>query len=392
MPRPLLKLLIAALAGGALAGAAIGTTTGAFSGQAANSGNTFQAAASFGSCSSPGTQTLTPSKDAYLDQGSSSSNFGTSPYLATKSYYKTSGANAGPKNIRSLVHYNLPTVPSGCVVSSAFLRVNAWSAASGRTIQAYRAAASWTETGVTWSNQPATTGTAVTASSATGWMQWEVTSHVSAMYSGSNDGFLVRDSVEDSTSDKTLAQDSREGSKPPELIVRFAAAACATPTSTTVNADKDVILSEGFPTSNFGTLTYSRIRSQSANDARTAVNFALPTLGSNCEVMDAKLRGYAYTVAAGRTLEAHRLAASWTETGITWGNQPATTGTPVSVPSPSAAGWLEWSVTSHVQAMYQGSADGWVLRDSVEDAGTAVVQELYAREAGLPPQLQLLIG
>ena len=83
----------------------------------------------------------------------------------------------------------------------------------------FRAGAAWTETGVTWNTQPATAGTAVTASSGTGWLTWGVTDHVSAMYSGSNYGFIVRDSVESSSIQRIQEYSSREGANRPELVI-----------------------------------------------------------------------------------------------------------------------------------------------------------------------------
>jgi hypothetical protein len=55
------------------------------------------------------------------------------------------------------VHFALSAVPAGCRVTDTTLRLNASAAATGRTLQAIRLAAPWTEGGVKWSNQPRTT-------------------------------------------------------------------------------------------------------------------------------------------------------------------------------------------------------------------------------------------
>ncbi len=53
------------------------------------------------------------------------------------------------------------------------------------------------EGGVTWNNQPSTTGTAVTTGSGSGYRSWNVTSQVQAIFStGANHGFLIRDANE----------------------------------------------------------------------------------------------------------------------------------------------------------------------------------------------------
>jgi hypothetical protein len=174
--------------------------------------NTFTTAASFG-CSLPGTQTVTASRDSWVWEASPTFNDG-----AGTSLYVNSRAGS---NMRVLVGFSLPAVPAGCSVTAATLRLNASASAAGRTLQAFRGGAAWTETGVTWANQPATAGTPATAASALGWVGWTVTAQVQAMYSGANDGFLVRDSVEGNASDLTQQYSSREGPNPPQLVLTF---------------------------------------------------------------------------------------------------------------------------------------------------------------------------
>lgn len=136
------------------------------------------------------TTTVAANADAWVDQGSPSSNEGDDSNLKVMS---KSGAN-----LRALVRFNLPTtVPEGCQVESATLRLYAGSFRTGRTVQALSVNAPWTENGVTWANQPATTGSAATTSSGSGYRQWDVTSQVQAAFdAGANHGFLIRDAVE----------------------------------------------------------------------------------------------------------------------------------------------------------------------------------------------------
>jgi hypothetical protein len=171
-----------------------------------------------GSCANPGSQTVQPTADAYVDQASPSSNFGTSSDLFVTS-------KSGSANRRTLVRFNLPAVPSGCSVTGASLNLYSTSAVTGRTIGAYRAGGSWTETGVTWNNAPAPTGAGVTGPSGTGWRTWDVTSQVQAMYSpGPNDGFVIRDESEGDPASPEQKYQSRDGTpdgQDPELVVTF---------------------------------------------------------------------------------------------------------------------------------------------------------------------------
>ena len=120
------------------------------------------------------------------------------------------------------MRFALPPVPAGCTVIEATPRLNAASATNGRTLRAIPLAAPWTESTVSWSNQPATTGTAAPTASGTGWRQWLVTEQVKAMYTGANHGFLIRDANE-GPGNAAQSFGSREGSggTAPQLVVTF---------------------------------------------------------------------------------------------------------------------------------------------------------------------------
>jgi hypothetical protein len=203
-----LAALAALPAGEALSGAS-------FSDQTQNPSNTFTAAASF--CSGPGSQTVAASADTYVSQASPTQNFGTASDLFVQS-------KNGNQNRRTLVRFNLPSIPAGCKVTSSELRLFGTATVSGRTIDAYRANAAWTETGVTWNNQPATIGSPTSTSSGTGWRTWSVTQQVFDMYAGANQGFVVRDSSEDSPASPEQKYQAREGtpdSQDPQLVVTW---------------------------------------------------------------------------------------------------------------------------------------------------------------------------
>jgi large repetitive protein len=192
---------------------ALGATTSAFSGQTSNAANTFQAAASF--CSSPGTQTASANADSWIDQNSSSSNFGTDAILKVRS-------QSGNNNMRALVRFALPAAPSGCSVILATLRLYAGSSTAGRTLQALEVSGAWTESGLTWSNQPGTTGLPATTVSGAGWREWLVTTHVQSMYAASNHGFLIRDAFEDgSGAEQQLHSREKAPDNPPQLVITF---------------------------------------------------------------------------------------------------------------------------------------------------------------------------
>jgi hypothetical protein len=96
---------------------------------------------------------------------------------------------------------------------------------------------------------------------------------------------------------------------------------------------------------------------------------------------------YASSYKDGRTLRAIPLGAAWTESGVTWNNQPLASGTAAS--TTSGFGWREWTVTSQVLAMYApGANHGFQIRDAAENGG-GLDQAFHSREKGTdnPPQL-----
>ena len=166
--------------------------------------------------------------------------------------------------------------------------------------------------------------------------------------------------------------------------------ACTTST-VTVGADADTWLLQSASGTNFGTDSILKVEAKSGNNARALVRFNLPAIPAGCQVTNVQLRMFAGSAVNGRTLQALRVNAAWTEGGVNWGNQPATTGSAAT--TPSGAGWREWSVTAQVQAMYGGQNHGFLIRDATEGGGGSQ-QSLHSREKAPdnPPQLVITFG
>jgi large repetitive protein len=165
-------------------------------------------------CSTPGTVTLGANADSWILQSSASSNYGQDSVLKVDT---KSGGNA-----RALVRFNLPAIPSGCQVTDAKLRLYASSYKTGRTLQAIPLAAAWTEANVRWNNQPATTGTATTTASGSGYREWAVTAHVGGAYANGNFGWLIRDNAENGGGLEQGFHSREKGTdNPPRLVITF---------------------------------------------------------------------------------------------------------------------------------------------------------------------------
>jgi site-specific recombinase XerC len=162
--------------------------------------------------------TLTASGDAWIDQNSASNNFGTDSILRVQA--------KGGNNFRALVRFAMPSsMPPGCIIGSATLRMYAASAASGRTLQALQLAGIWAEDAVTWSNQPPMAGATATTDSGSGWRTWNVAPQVQAMYdTGTIQGFLIRDATEEQDGGEQQFHGREKGSELPTLAIQFAQA------------------------------------------------------------------------------------------------------------------------------------------------------------------------
>ena len=159
------------------------------------------------------------------------------------------------------------------------------------------------------------------------------------------------------------------------------------------SADIDAYVDEGSPATNFGTGTSMTVSSKAtlvlAANQRIYVRFDLSncvhTPPSTATVMTASLRLYATALPSScRTYDVFRNTSSWTETGITWNNQPGgssinspasggrtsaiTAGTSGGCTYSSAGAYVAWDVTADVAAFVSGSAtnDGWEIRDDSE--------------------------
>jgi len=185
--------------------------------------------------------TITPSSgDTYISQLQPDTNFGT--LLSLLVYSATAPP---PANVRSLVKFDLSSVPSGSTVNSASLQLYRYSdigaSPVGRTYTADRVITSnWAEASATWNKydgvnswgSPGGDFTTAGEASATvpaccGYISWTVTDIVKAWIESDqpNYGFLIKDQVEDASPAVGAWFFSRESTDPnkPILTVDYTA-------------------------------------------------------------------------------------------------------------------------------------------------------------------------
>lgn len=162
--------------------------------------------------------------DSHVDQFSSGSNFGTATTLIVES--------AAFASNRSFLRFDVSgCVPAGATVLAARLKLYLWNAPGGnRTHNVHRVTASWTETGITWSNQPgvagAVTGTIATGTTAGVTKTLDVLTDVKAFVAGTqtNNGWRVADSSEGAAFAQTAEYRSDEygtAAQRPVLEIRY---------------------------------------------------------------------------------------------------------------------------------------------------------------------------
>jgi hypothetical protein len=164
------------------------------------------------------TSTAPAEADAWIDEQAPLENHGADPTLNVMSA-------AIRENSRAVVRFPLPQAPAGCVVQSATLRLYSDSPPERPSVlQALRLTSAWGENSISWGNQPATAGPAVETWGGFGYVQWDVTAHVQAMYAGGgNHGFLIRHAEENHAFGAEAAFFSKEQlENPPQLFVCFA--------------------------------------------------------------------------------------------------------------------------------------------------------------------------
>jgi parallel beta-helix repeat protein len=167
-----------------------------------------------------------------------------------------------------------------------------------------------------------------------------------------------------------------EGTPPPPPPVD--PASC---TTVTVAASGDSWISSKDAAKNFGTDSALKLRSKSGDNSRVVVRFALPTVPAGCEVAGAELAMYNASPKAPRSIQALRLTGPWTESAVTWQNQPAsTTAGQATAAVPTTAATMRWQVTEQVKAMYTSGNHGFLLRDETENNSGGFEQQFYSRE------------
>lgn len=121
--------------------------------------------------------------------------------------------------------------------------------------------------------------------------------------------------------------------------------------TTTLSSSADTIVMESYPTQNFGTsLDQIGISGSAGYRSRAYVKFNLSSIPSGSTINSVTLKLYCkrcYTAGASSiSIALKSVGGTWTETGLTWNNQPSLSSTLSAVQNFSSTGWHEWNSSS----------------------------------------------
>ncbi|MBJ6724226.1 CBM96 family carbohydrate-binding protein [Geomesophilobacter sediminis] len=163
---------------------------------------------------------LAPAADAQVASGAANSNYGASNNLYVQS---ATTAQSSFGNERSWLKFDLSGL-AGATVTGATLQLWNWkSSGADLTLELRGADSNWTESGLTWNNQPALGSVISTPTMDSGssnlWYNWDVTSFVQANL-GTNASFVLKPQTENGPLLSTFGFDAKEyGSNAPVLMV-----------------------------------------------------------------------------------------------------------------------------------------------------------------------------
>ena len=162
-----------------------------------------------------------------------------------------------------------------------------------------------------------------------------------------------------------------------------------TPTITTLYSTADSRVVAQVPTTNYGTDTAFAVQAyDSSTRQRGLIRFDLSSIPPGSTINSATFSAYYWSYYAagldpvGRIYYVYRITAPWTETGVTWNNQPgSTTVQKASVIMPGSFDWVDWNVKDIVQSWVDGTPNyGFLMIDGNETQGLNTIALFYSKE------------
>ncbi len=182
----------------------------------------------------PRTVTLYSVADACVIEGYPTANLGSTidMWAGYDDYLNPDG-----KIVRSLVKFNLSSIPTGATINQATLRLyhyESWDYPDRtRTITTYRISSPWSESSVTWNTKPSYAeayGSAAIPWAAGAWYSFDVTNLVRGWVNGTwpNYGIMIRGPEWSGSDSSWRSFNTRESSYDPQLVITYLGTASLT--------------------------------------------------------------------------------------------------------------------------------------------------------------------
>lgn len=319
--------------------------------------------------------TLTAIQDSYISSASPDANYGTGVSLQV-------GRTTTPISVtyRALAAFDLAALPSDAVILTATLQVYQTSG-SGFDIKAQALTAAWSESAVTWNNQPAfTTQDEVLESSPDGsWRRWNLTPIVQKWRAGALANNGVRLIFNFGTAGSRYFS-AREGANPPRLVVEYVR---RTP-ALYVQADTQVSQANpSLPCGNCTPLYIARSDTSPNYEKHALLQFDVSSVPAGSTIISASLglfpyfaMGQAQSPTAPQALDIvpEAALAAWNEATVTWNTAPASAGQGDPALTWADTMWWNWfDVTNIVRGWNSGVLNnyGIKLKPAVGFTGSA---------------------
>lgn len=168
-------------------------------------------------------------------------------------------------------------------------------------------------------------------------------------------------------------------------LTSWSAAGSVPTSSCTLDAVEDSYVNAQSTGTNYGTATDLPVENGNRRK-RTFVRFDVAScVPAGARILTAQLALYLVDApSADRTWELHRVTGAWTETGITFANQPgvAAAATAALATGTTDGVWTAWDVLADVQAFADGTTnDGWRVWDQNDGQNPARGGAFSSREA-----------
>jgi hypothetical protein len=231
----------------------------------------------------------------------------------------------------------------------------------------------WSETGITWNNKPASgaaVGDLTVAGTTPQWYELDVTSYVRQQKIAGASAVSFALTAPTSTDAWIVFNSDEASSNRVELaVVHTPATAPPAPVPLVLNPPADAYVRNGASaTANFGNEATLLVK-RSANTGNTREAYLRFDLGTVTSAASAKLRLFgrlSVAMTSGLQITLYGVSnTTWSETSITWNTKPAAGGSLGTKTITGTSGqWFEWDVSAYLQAQLAAGAEavGFALK------------------------------